>query len=82
MTSVTHNCLAGRVIKHTVVESSSYKTLTTLFSLHRKSHKNLSLLNFKCAARISTRRGTPTHQRARMRAGNFENDPCKIRNGT
>ena len=24
------------------------------FSLHRKSHQNLSLLNFECAARIST----------------------------
>ena len=52
------------------------------FSLHRKSHQNLSLLNFKCAARISTPRGTSIHKRARMRAGNFENDPYKIIKGT
>ena len=61
---------------------SSYKTLTKLFSLHRKSHQNLSLLNFKYAARISTPRRTPIHKRARMRAGNFENDPCNTIKGT
>ena len=33
---------------------SSYQTLTKLVSLHQKSHQDLSLLNFKCAARIST----------------------------
>ena len=33
---------------------TSYYTLTKLFSLHPKSHQNLSLLNFKCAARIIT----------------------------
>ena len=43
---------------------------------------NLSLLNFKCAARISTPRGTPIHRRARMRTGNFENDPYKVIKGT
>ena len=47
-----------------------------------KITSNLSLLNFKCAARISTPRGTPIHKRARVRAGNFENDPCKIIKGT
>ena len=61
---------------------SSYKTLTKLFSLHRKSHQNLSLLNFKCAARISTPRGTLIHKRARMRTGNLANDPYKIIKGT
>ena len=45
-------------------------------------HGNLSLLNFKCAARISTPQGTPIHKRARMRAGNFENDPYEIIKGT
>ena len=55
------------------------------FSLHRKSHQNLSLLNFECAARISTPRppqGTPIHKRARVRAENFGNDPYKIIKGT
>ena len=42
------------------------------------SHQNLSLLNFKCAARIITPRGTPLHKKAGVRAGNLENEPYKI----
>ena len=53
--------------------------LTKLFSLHRKSHQNLSLLNFKCIARISTSRGTPIHKKVGMRAGIFEKDPYKVK---
>ena len=52
--------------------------LTKLFSLHRKSNQNLSLLNFKCIARISTSRGTPIHKKVGMRAGIFEKDPYKV----
>ena len=33
---------------------SSYYMLTKFVSLRQKSHQNLSLLNFKCTARIST----------------------------
>ena len=36
---------------------TSYWTLKKLVSLHQKSHQNLSLLNFKFAARIITPRG-------------------------
>ena len=32
----------------------SYQKLTKLVSRHPKSHQNLSLLNFKCTARIIT----------------------------
>ena len=42
------------------------------------SHQNLSLLNFKCAARIIIPRGTPLHKKAGVRAGNFENEHYKI----
>ena len=58
---------------------TSYLTLTKLGSLHQKSHQNLSLLNFKCAARVITPRITPLRKRVGVRAGNFENDPYKIR---
>ena len=57
---------------------TSYQTLITLVSLRQKSHKNLSLLDFKRAARISTPWGTPLHKRAGVRARNFENDCYKL----
>ena len=53
----------------------SYYMLTKLVALRQKSHQNLSLLNFKCAARIST----PRRERGGgARAWNFENDRYKI----
>ena len=60
----------------------SKETLTKLVSLQQKSHQNLSLLNFKSAARIITPWGTPLLRRAGLRAGNFENEPYKIIKGT
>ena len=44
--------------------------LTKLVALRQKSHQNLSLLNIKCAARIST----PRREGGGVRAWNFEND--------
>ena len=61
---------------------TSYKRQTKLVSLHPKSHQNLSLLNFKCAARIIIPGGTRLHKRAGVHAGNSENDPNKIIKGT
>ena len=42
---------------------TSYQTLTKLVSLRQKSHQNLSLLHFKCAARIITPQGIPLQKR-------------------
>ena len=58
---------------HTVIKGPSEKK-TKLVSLHPKSHKNLSLLNFKCAARIITP-GEQLHKKAGVRAGNFQKRP-------
>ena len=75
-----HFFLAGRIIMHTVIKGPSEQK-TKLVFLHPKSHKNLSLRNFKCAARIITP-GEHLHKKAGVRAGNFENDPYKIIRGT
>ena len=47
---------------------TSHETLTKLVSLHQKSYQYLSVLNFKCAARIIIHWETPLHKRAGVRA--------------